>query len=111
VGYLGNAGRVGFVASPVHKVGEVTRPSHRITRESERIVITTESHAYAVELLSTNFGVMNTIRTTTESGALWKAENLGYLLGRQNRQGDTVAVIVTKRWTGSEWEVMTETEW
>lgn len=80
-------------------------------RESEKTVITTESHAYAVELLSTNFGVMNTIRTTTESGALWKAENLGYLLGRQNRQGDTVAVIVTKKWTGSEWEVMTETEW
>jgi hypothetical protein len=74
-------------------------------------MITTESHAYSVELLNTNFGVMNTIRTTTEDGALWQAERLTYLLGRQNRHGETVAVIVAKRWTGDSWEVITETEW
>jgi hypothetical protein len=74
-------------------------------------VITTDSHAYAVELLNTNLVVMNTIRTTTEDGALWQADRLTYLLGRQNRHGDTVAVIVAKKWTGDTWEILTETEW
>ena len=74
-------------------------------------MVTTESHGYAVELLSTNFSVMNTIRTETESSALWQAEKLGYLLGRQNKWGHTVAVIVTKKWNGENWEIITETEW
>ena len=74
-------------------------------------MITTESHAYSVELLNTNLAVMNTIRATTEESALWEAERLTYLLGRQNRHGETVAVIVAKKWTGDTWEILTETEW
>jgi len=54
---------------------------------------------------------MNIIRTTTEDGALSQAESLNYLLGRQNRHGQYVAVIATKKWNGEEWETLTETEW
>ena len=73
--------------------------------------LTTESHPYRVELLSGNYSVLNIIRTTTEDGALSSAEGLHYLLGRQNKQGHYVAVIVTKKWNGEAWEIMTESEW
>jgi hypothetical protein len=74
-------------------------------------VVTTESHPYAVEILNQNFTVLKTVKSTTESGALSEAERLNYLLGRETKQGDLVAVIVTKKWNGDTWETMTETEW
>lgn len=74
-------------------------------------MITTETHPYAVELLNSNLGVMNTIRSTTEKSALWNAENLTYLLGRENKRGEMVTVIVAKKWNGDSWEIITETEY
>lgn len=92
---------------------KVERLTHKPTkkRETMETTLTTESHPYRVELLSGNFSVMNIIRTTTEDSALSQAESLNYLLGRQNRHGQYVAVIATKKWNGTEWETLTETEW
>jgi hypothetical protein len=77
----------------------------------DRQTNTDQTHPYAIELLSGNYSSLYVLRCTTEENAQLGAEKRNYLLGREFNNGNYVAVIVTKKWTGDSWEILTETEW